>query len=87
MRIQFIVPIILVGALAAVTPALAAQPPAAVPETSQAAPGTESGGGRQAQADSNRQICVMERLSDSRMRRRICRTQREWQELQGDDAR
>ncbi len=87
MRIQFIVPIILVGALAAVTPALAAQPQAAVPETSQAAPGADSGGSRQAQADPNRQICVMERLSDSRMRRRICRTQREWQELQGDDAR
>lgn len=88
MRIQFIVPIILAaGALAAVTPALAAQPPATAPETSQAAPGAEGGGSRQAQADPNRQVCVMERLSDSRMRRRICRTQREWQELQGEDAR
>lgn len=84
MRIQFIVPIILVGALAAVSPALAAQPPAAVPETSQA--GTETGGTRQPQADPNRQICVMERLSDSRMRRRICRTAREWQELQGEEG-
>lgn len=86
MRIQFIVPIVLVGALAAVTPALAAQPQPA-PETSQAAPGADSGGSRQAQADPNRQVCVMERLSDSRMRRRICRTARQWQELQGEDAR
>lgn len=87
MRIQFIVPIVLVGALAAVAPALAAQPQPAVPEASQAAPAADSGGSRQAQADPDRQVCVMERLSDSRMRRRICRTARQWQELQGDDAR
>ena len=28
--------------------------------------------------DSNRRICVADRLSDSRIRRRICRTQAEW---------
>lgn len=34
-----------------------------------------------------RRICVNERLSDSRMRRRICRTAREWQDLQANDER
>jgi hypothetical protein len=34
-----------------------------------------------------RRVCVNERLSDSRMRRRICRTAREWQELQANDER
>lgn len=34
-----------------------------------------------------RRICVNERLSDSRMRRRICRTAREWADLQGGDDR
>ena len=33
-------------------------------------------------ADSNRRICVSDRLSDSRIRRRICRTQAEWDALQ-----
>ncbi len=33
-----------------------------------------------------RQVCVSEQLSDSRMRRRVCRTAREWQELHGDDS-
>jgi hypothetical protein len=36
------------------------------------------------QAD-NRQVCVTERLSGSRMPRRVCRTAREWALLQGGD--
>ena len=35
--------------------------------------------------DPNRRICVSDRLSDSRMRRRICRTQAEWESLQAND--
>ena len=35
--------------------------------------------------DSNRRICVADRLSDSRIRRRICRTQAEWDALQAND--
>jgi hypothetical protein len=39
----------------------------------------------QARADSpDRRICVREALSDSRMRRQVCHTAREWQQLQGD---
>jgi len=36
-------------------------------------------------ADPNRRICVADRLSDSRIRRRICRTQAEWDSLQAND--
>ena len=35
--------------------------------------------------DANRRICVADRLSDSRIRRRICRTQAEWDALQAND--
>ncbi len=35
--------------------------------------------------DPNRRICVADRLSDSRIRRRICRTQAEWDALQQND--
>jgi len=37
--------------------------------------------------DPNRQVCITERLSGSRMPRRVCRTAREWELLQGDDER
>lgn len=36
--------------------------------------------------DGERQICVREQLSDSRMRRRVCHTAREWQQLHGEEA-
>ncbi|HYD12449.1 MAG TPA: hypothetical protein VEC11_06350 [Allosphingosinicella sp.] len=35
--------------------------------------------------DQNRRVCVADRLSDSRIRRRICRTQAEWDALQAND--
>jgi hypothetical protein len=35
--------------------------------------------------DPNRRVCVSAQLSDSRMRRRICRTQAEWDSLQAND--
>lgn len=33
----------------------------------------------------DREVCVTERLSGSRMPRRVCRTARQWQQLHGDD--
>lgn len=33
-----------------------------------------------------RQICVVEPRSESRIRRQICHTAREWRDLQGDDS-
>jgi len=43
---------------------------------------------RDASADPNRQICVTESLSGSRMPRRVCHTAREWELLQsGSDDR
>jgi hypothetical protein len=41
--------------------------------------------GREAADDPNRQICVTERLSGSRMPRRVCRTARQW-EAQNDGS-
>ena len=37
-------------------------------------------------AASQRQICVVEPRSESRIRRQICHTAREWRDLQGDDS-
>ena len=41
---------------------------------------------RDAALNPDREVCVTERLSGSRMPRRVCRTARQWQELHGDDA-
>jgi uncharacterized low-complexity protein len=69
---------------------LAAALPAAAQETGQAnardAQTAQQQRARDASA-SERRVCVNERLSDSRMRRRICRTAREWADLQGGDDR
>ncbi len=37
------------------------------------------------QSAGERRICVTERLSGSRMPRRVCRTEAEWQALQGGE--
>ena len=48
--------------------------------------GQSESSARQPQArDPNRRVCVSAQLSDSRMRRRICRTQAEWDSLQAND--
>jgi hypothetical protein len=39
-----------------------------------------------ARQDGERQVCVREQLSDSRMRRRVCHTAREWEQLHGEDS-
>jgi len=65
-------------------PALPAQAePAAQPA---ARPSQPSSRDRDEAVDPNRQICVSERLSGSRMPRRVCRTAREWQLLQADES-
>jgi len=60
---------------------------AANQDSSQA--GAQSGSSAQQQrtraSDSSRRVCVADRLSDSRIRRRICRTQAEWDALQAND--
>ncbi|HEV2815614.1 MAG TPA: hypothetical protein VGW40_00110 [Allosphingosinicella sp.] len=70
-------------AAAILVPAL----PAQAEPAAQAGPRSEpQSRGRDEAADPNRQICVSERLSGSRMPRRVCRTAREWQLLQADDS-
>jgi hypothetical protein len=67
---------------------------AALPASAETLPASGSARGEpaaqppRARAGQNgeRQICVREQLSDSRMRRRICHTAREWQQLHGDEA-
>jgi hypothetical protein len=71
-------------AAALVMPALPAQAePAGQTSARPAEPATRN---RDEAADPNRQVCVTERLSGSRMPRRICRSAREWQLLQADDS-
>jgi hypothetical protein len=66
--------------------------PTAVPAQAEAAaPGaasrqTTQQPDREAAPDPNRQVCVTERLSGSRMPRRVCRTAREWELLQNDGS-
>lgn len=67
---------------AAAVPAIAAP---ASQELNQTGTQNERAGQQERARDPNRRICVSDRLSDSRMRRRICRTQAEWDSLQAND--
>ena len=67
---------------AAAVPAVAAP---ANQDSSQAGAQNERAAQQERARDPNRRICVSDRLSDSRMRRRICRTQAEWDSLQAND--
>ena len=73
------------GLLAAALPAQAANSNANTNTAHSEAPARE-----QSRADngaaSQRQICVVEPRSESRIRRQICHTAREWRDLQGDDS-
>lgn len=69
--------------LAAALPAVAA--PAAGQETAQAGAQAGQSGRQQRARDPDRRVCVNAQMSDSRIRRRICRTQAEWDALQGGD--
>jgi hypothetical protein len=72
-------------AAALFAPALPAQAEPAATGSARSAPAGQQPRDRDA-ADRDRQICVNERLSNSRMPRRVCHTAREWQLLHGDDA-
>jgi hypothetical protein len=67
---------------AAAVPAVAAP---ANQDNSQAGAQSERPSQQPRARDPNRRICVSAQLSDSRMRRRICRTQAEWDSLQAND--
>lgn len=69
---------------AAAMPAVAA-PATASQDTNQAGVQSERSGQQPRARDPNRRICVSAQLSDSRMRRRVCRTQAEWDSLQAND--
>jgi hypothetical protein len=63
----------------------------ALPAQAEPAAQTSAQTGRQPRdrdeaAEPDRQICVAERLSGSRMPRRVCRTAREWRLLQDDGS-
>ena len=70
---------------AAAVPAVAA-PASANQDNSQAGAQSERPSQQPRTRDPNRRICVSAQLSDSRMRRRICRTQAEWDSLQANDT-
>lgn len=70
---------------AAAVPAAAA--PASGQDSSQNGTETSRSAQQQRAADPNRRVCIHDRLSDSRIRRRICRTQAEWDSLQETDPR
>ena len=68
---------------AAAVPAIAA--PATANQDNNQAGAQTSRSAPQRAGDPNRRVCVADRLSDSRIRRRICRTQAEWDALQQND--
>ena len=57
--------------------------PAAASPSSRSSPQQPA---REAAPDPNREVCVTERLSGSRMPRRVCRTARQWELLQNDGS-
>lgn len=77
-------------AAGAIAMSAAALPAVAAPAANQdsAQPGAQSGqAGQQARGrDPNQRVCVQDRFTGSRIRRRICRTQAEWEQLQENDA-
>ena len=65
-----------------------AAPVAAAPanqDSSQTNAQSDRGTGQPRARDPNRRICVSDQMSDSRLRRRICHTQAEWDSLQAND--
>jgi len=79
------------GFLAAALPAQAASSNGTNGSNGSSATRSEAPAREQSRADNgaapDRQICVIEPRSESRIRRQICHTAREWRDLQGDDDR
>jgi hypothetical protein len=67
-------------------PASAAPAANTVNAAQQTASSQPAQGRDEAAPDPQRQICVSEQLSNSRMPRRVCRTAREWQLLHGSES-
>jgi hypothetical protein len=86
MRNLITVTILAAGALIATAAPAAAQnsAPAGTRAADEASSQRQAQDSSQPQAD-NRRVCISERLSGSRMPRRVCRTAREWAQLQGGD--
>jgi hypothetical protein len=86
MRHLITVTILAAGALIATAAPAAAQnsAPAGTRAADENASQNQAQDSGQPQAD-NRRVCISERLSGSRMPRRVCRTAREWAQLQGGD--
>ena len=72
------------GLLAASLPAFAANS-AANSNSSASRSDANAHGQSQANNDPNRRICVREAGSETRVRRQICHTAREWRDLHGDE--
>lgn len=73
-------------AAALLAPAFPAQAEAVANNSARAAAAAQQPREREAALNPDREICVTERLSGSRMPRRVCHTARQWQQLQGDDS-
>ena len=85
MRNLITVTILAAGALiATAAPAAQNNAPAGTRAADENASQNQAQDSSQPQAD-NRRVCISERLSGSRMPRRVCRTAREWAQLQGGD--
>ena len=80
--------IVLISVAAALlVPALPASAAPAANAAQQQAPSSQPARSREEAAPNpERQVCVSEQLSNSRMPRRVCRTAREWQLLHGSDS-
>ena len=72
-----------VGLLAAALPAQAANSESNANTARSEAPAPQQAHANDSAAR-DRQICVVEPRSESRIRRQICHTAREWRDLQGD---
>jgi hypothetical protein len=71
--------------LAAALPAQAANSNSNSNAARSEAPAREQPQANSSAAAADRQICVVEPRSESRIRRQICHTAREWRELQGSE--
>jgi hypothetical protein len=79
--------IVLISVAAAfLAPAFPAQAEAVLLNGARPAPAARQPRDRQTAADANREICVSERLTGSRMPRRVCHSARDWELLHGDPS-
>ena len=75
-RTIIIIPAVAIALCASIAPASASETAAAAAANQNAQPRARA----DASQDPNRRVCVTERMSTSRIPRRVCRTAREWAE-------